>query len=81
LTEIVPLITTSPEAKRVTGVLVAFGVKVTVTPEGMLIVVKLNTPEGGTCNVVLAVGAKAPSAPVLPLLNAAQTGRSKVQTQ
>jgi hypothetical protein len=35
----VPAIVTSPVASIVTGVLAAFGVKVTVTPEGMLIVV------------------------------------------
>jgi len=55
-------------ASKVTGVLAAFLAKVTVTPEGILIVVKLKTPFGGSVNVVVAAGAKAPSAPVLPLL-------------
>ena len=36
LTLIVPLMVTSPEARIVTGVLAAFGVKVTVTPVGIL---------------------------------------------
>lgn len=60
---------TSPEAKIVTGVLVVLGESVTVTPAGMFTVVKLNTPPGGTFKTVLDAGEKAPSAPVLPLLN------------
>jgi hypothetical protein len=60
---------TLPVANIVTGVLVAFLVKVTVTPAGMLMVVKLNTPDGGSVSVVLVVGLNAPSTPVLPLLN------------
>jgi hypothetical protein len=59
---------TLPVASIVTGVLAAFRVKVTVTPAGMLIVVKLNTPSGGSVSVVFVVGLNAPSAPVLPLL-------------
>jgi len=35
----VPAIVTLPEAKRVTGVLLTFGVKVRVTPAGMFTVV------------------------------------------
>jgi hypothetical protein len=65
---IVPATVTLPLASMVTGVLAAFRVKVTVTPAGMLIVVKLNTPLGGRASVVLVVGLNAPSAPVLPLL-------------
>jgi hypothetical protein len=34
----------------------------------MLMVVKLNTPEGGSASAVFVVGLNAPSAPVLPLL-------------
>jgi hypothetical protein len=60
---------TVPVAKRITGVLAAFLVKVTVTPVGTLMVVKLKTPLGGSVRVVLLVGLKGPSAPVLPLLN------------
>ena len=52
----------------VTGVFAAFFVKRTVTPDGMLTVVKLKTPEGGSVRVVVAVGLNGPSAPVLPLL-------------
>jgi hypothetical protein len=59
---------TFPVARRIAGVLAAFRVKVTVTPEGILIVVKLKTPLGGSARVVLLVGLKGPSAPVLPLL-------------
>jgi hypothetical protein len=59
---------TLPVARRMTGVLAAFRVKVTVTPEGILMVVKLKTPFGGRASVVLLEGLKAPSAPVLPLL-------------
>jgi hypothetical protein len=59
---------TLPVASIVTGVLAALRVKLTVTPAGMLIVVKLNTPSGGSVSVVLVDGLNAPSAPVLPLL-------------
>jgi hypothetical protein len=65
---IVPAMVTLPVASIVTGVLAALRVKVTVTPAGMLIVVKLNAPSGGSVSVVLLVGLNAPSAPVLPLL-------------
>lgn len=68
LTLIVPATVTVPLANIITGVFAAFFTKLTVTPEGILTVVKLKTPLGGKVNVVLAVGAKAPSAPVLPLL-------------
>jgi hypothetical protein len=50
-------------------VFAAFLLNFTVTPAGMFTVVKLKTPLGGRLSVVLAVGLKAPSAPVLPLLN------------
>lgn len=50
-----------------TGVLVEFFRNVTVTPNGILTVVKLNTPDSGTCNCVLTTGLNALSAPVLPL--------------
>jgi hypothetical protein len=65
---ILPAMVTLPVASIVTGVLAALRVKVTVTPAGMLIVVKLNAPSGGSVSVVLLVGLNAPSAPVLPLL-------------
>jgi hypothetical protein len=68
LTLSVPAIVTSPVARIVTGVLALFGVTVTVTPAGTFIVVKLKTPVGGSASVVVAVGAKGPSSPVLPLL-------------
>jgi hypothetical protein len=68
LTSIVPAIVTSPVARSVTGVLALFRVTVTVTPAGTFTVVKLKMPSGGSASVVVAVGAKAPSAPVLPLL-------------
>jgi hypothetical protein len=64
----VPLMVTAPVARRTAGVFAAFRVKVTVTPEGILIVVKLKTPVGGRASVVLLAGLKGPSAPVLPLL-------------
>jgi len=47
---------TSPVAKIATGVFVALGVNVTVTPVGIVTVVKWNIPLVGTGNVVLAVG-------------------------
>ena len=60
-----------------TGVLAAFRANVTVTPAGIVTVVKLKTPLGGSGTVVLAVGANTPSAPVLPLLNVcADTGHA-----
>jgi len=68
LTSIVPAIVTSPLARIVTGVFAAFFVKRTVTLDGILTVVKLKTPEGGSVRVVVAVGLNGPSAPVLPLL-------------
>jgi hypothetical protein len=77
---IVPAIVTSPVAKNTTGVLAAFFVNVTATPDGMFTVVKLKMPFGGSVSVVLAVGFKAPSAPVEPLTNAPQAkgGKNKV---
>jgi hypothetical protein len=42
----------------------------TVTPDGMVTLVKLNIPEAGRGTVVLTVGANAPSTPVLPLVAA-----------
>jgi hypothetical protein len=88
---IVPAITAFPLASIVTGVLVALRVKVTVTPTGMLMVVKLNTPDGGRASVVFVVGLYGPSAPVLPLLNvcadaepslrASAASRTKVTSQ
>jgi hypothetical protein len=69
LTLSVPLIVTSPVARIVTGVFAPFLAKVTVTPAGIVTVVKLNTPLGGSASVVFAAGANAPSAPVLPLTN------------
>jgi hypothetical protein len=65
----VPAMVTLPLASSVTGVLDALRVKVTVTPAGMLMVVKLNTPDGGSASVAFVVGLNGPSAPVLPLLN------------
>ena len=70
LTLIAPAIVTSPLASITTGVLVVFFLNVTVTPEGMFTVVKLNIPPGGSGSSVFTVGLNAPSAPVLPLLNA-----------
>jgi hypothetical protein len=64
LTSSTPAIVTLLVASSVTGVLAALRVKRTVTPAGMVIVVKLNTPEGGSVSVVLEAGAKGPSAPV-----------------
>ena len=69
LTSIVPAIVTSPLARIVTGVLVAFFWNVTVTPGGIFTEVKLKMPLGGNCSCVFTVGLKAPSAPVLPLSN------------
>jgi hypothetical protein len=60
---------TLPLARIVTGVLVTLRVNVTVTPAGMFTVVKLKTPLAGNVSVVFVAGLKAPSAPVLPLLN------------
>jgi hypothetical protein len=59
---------TLPLARIVTGVLAALRANLTMTPAGMLIVVKLKTPLGGSASVVLVVGLNAPSAPVLTLL-------------
>src|SRR5574341_169657 len=66
---IVPARVTSPEKRRVTGVLVAFRANFTVTPAGTLPVVKLEIPEAGGVTVRvqgagLHDGAKAPAAPV-----------------
>jgi len=64
----IPATVTSPLASSVTGVLAALRPKRTVTPAGILIVLKLNTPPAGSGIVTFAVGLNAPSAPVLPLL-------------
>jgi hypothetical protein len=54
----------------VTGVLAGFRAKVTTTEVGTLTVVKLKTQSGcGHWTVVLVLGLKAPSKPVLPLTN------------
>jgi hypothetical protein len=58
---------TSFVARMYAGVLAAFGVNVTVTPDGIFTDVKLNTPFGGSCKTVFDMGVNAPSAPVLPL--------------
>ena len=65
-----PAIVTLPLARITTGVFVVFFVNVTVTPLGILTVVKLKIPLGGNCSVVFTVGLNAPSASVLPLSNA-----------
>ena len=57
LTLIVPATVTVPLANIVTGVFAAFCIKVTVTPAGILTVVKLKTPFGGSVKLVLAIGA------------------------
>ncbi|MBI3722022.1 MAG: hypothetical protein HY248_05665 [Fimbriimonas ginsengisoli] len=70
---------TLPVASSLTGVLAAFRVNVTMTPAGIVIVVKLKMPESGSGTVTVfpltvlpggtvVGGLKAPSAPVLPLL-------------
>src|SRR5262249_51059722 len=69
LMSMTPAIVTFPEARSVTGVFVALRVKLTVTPTGILMVVRLKIPLGGMATLVFAVGLNAPSAPVLPLLN------------
>jgi hypothetical protein len=77
-----PAIVTFPLASQTTGVLVAFFLNVTVTPVGTFMVVKLNTPLGGSSNSVFTVGLNAPSAPVLPLLNAnARLGETQTLTK
>jgi hypothetical protein len=77
LTSILPAMVTFPVASMYTGVLLAFLAKETVTPKGMLIVVKLNMPLAGICKTVSMVGASEPSLPLLPLLNWACVGRVK----
>src|SRR5438046_7814358 len=67
-TSSVPAIVTLAVARSVTGVFAALRVKRTMTPDGMLMVVKLKTPFAGSVSVVLVVGVKATSAPLLPLL-------------
>jgi hypothetical protein len=52
----------------VTGVFLAFRINVIVTLVGIVTVVKLKTPLAGSCTDCEVVGAKAPSAPVEPLL-------------
>jgi len=64
---IVPEIVTLPLARIVTGVFRELRPKRMVTPDGMLMVVKLKTPLSGSSSVWLSVGLKAPSAPVEPL--------------
>jgi len=69
----------------VTGVFDALRLNVAVTPLGMFTVVKLNTPLAGSAvstvhGVGLHVGLNAPSAPVLPLENAAPAGRVPIPT-
>src|SRR5437763_7599405 len=66
--KICPVIVTSPLASMTTGLLFELRRKVICTPLGMFTVVKLNMPPSGTTMLWLAVGAKAPSAPVEPLL-------------
>jgi hypothetical protein len=65
----IPAIVTLPLASSVTDVFATLRANRTVTPEGMLTVVKLKTPLGGRFTVTLPVGLNGPSAPVLPLLN------------
>jgi hypothetical protein len=64
-----PVMVTSPDASNVTGEFIVLRVTLTVTPVGMFMVVKFSTPDAGSVRVVVTVGLKAPSAPVLPLLN------------
>jgi hypothetical protein len=59
------------------GVLVVFLRNFTVTPEGIVTDVKLKMPLRGSVSVVLTVGVKAPSAPVLPLMKADATPGAK----
>jgi len=68
LTLIVPAMLTLPLARITTGVLMVLRANVTVTLAGMVTVVKLKMPDGGSGTVVLTVGLNSPSAPVLPLL-------------
>jgi hypothetical protein len=63
---------TSPTARIVTPVFFSFFLKVTVTPLGMVTIPKLKTPLSGIWRTVFTVGEKSPSAPVLPLTNAAK---------
>jgi hypothetical protein len=74
----VPAMVTSPVARRVAGVLLAFRVTVTVTPAGIVMVVKLKTSLGGRASVVLLVGLKGPSTPVLPLVNPCASARVRL---
>jgi hypothetical protein len=73
LASMVPAIVTSPLARIYTGVLAELRWNVTFTPAGMFTVVKLNIPSAGNVRTVSLVGLNAPSAPVLPLLNAHAT--------
>lgn len=59
---------TLPVASIMTGVFLALRMNVISTFCGMLMVVKLKTPPGGSCTAWLAVGLNGPSAPVEPLL-------------
>ena len=65
------LMTTSPVAKRNTGVLKLFRVNVSILPAAMVIVVKLKMPLVGRFSVMLLVTLSGPSAPVLPEENCA----------
>jgi hypothetical protein len=76
--QINPAIVTLPVARITTGVLVTFFLNDTVTPAGMFTVVKLKIPLGGKSRTVVTVGLNGPSAPVLPLLNAAKAGAANV---
>ena len=61
---------TSPLASRYTGVLSELVLKVKLPAAEMEIVVKLKIPFGGKFKVTALVTINAPSAPVLPELNA-----------
>jgi hypothetical protein len=75
-TSIVPAMLTLPVASIVTGVFATLRTKRTVTPEGIVTLVKLKMPFGGGVSVTFAVGVNAPSAPVLPLLKVCATTES-----
>jgi hypothetical protein len=65
-------------------VFAALWVKVTVTPAGTFMVVKLNTPVSGKVvwtvqGIGVQVGLKGPSAPVLPLENACAPGGQAIR--
>src|SRR3954454_2893329 len=62
--------TTSPCARRYTGVFRAFFVKVSFAPAAILMVVQWNIPSGGRGKFVSAAALKAPQEPLLPASNA-----------